>query len=388
MRCRDVKYYLTEYLEGKLIDEMRKEISLHLNNCNSCRKRSVELKAALKSSGTLKTKLHQVGDLWESISEQGENDSDFNLPAILFSPLRRKEDPRYKLKFRRRVLRSRWIAIGAPLAAILLAVIISALYFYKSSAAFWQVEALKGYPTVKEEKIEESGALPLGEWLKTDSHSKARLRVGISGVVDVDPGSELQLSDTKDNDYRLYLRQGKIYTTTWAPESRFSVLTPSASVIVQGSTYSLEVDKSGSLFLYVTSGNAEVKSGDNEEIVPVGVVCEAMPGEGLGTPYYMDASTEFKAALSRFDLGSGSPDDLDIILKNSRSQDALSLWYLLKDAKNGNKELIYNKLAELVPPPAGVNYEGIKNRSDKMLYEWWEELGYGKKSLWEKRADY
>ncbi len=29
MKCREVKYYLDDYIGGKLIDEMRKEISFH-----------------------------------------------------------------------------------------------------------------------------------------------------------------------------------------------------------------------------------------------------------------------------------------------------------------------------------------------------------------------
>ena len=44
MKCRDVKYYLNDYLMGKLIDEMRTEISIHLKHCHSCRKSASELK--------------------------------------------------------------------------------------------------------------------------------------------------------------------------------------------------------------------------------------------------------------------------------------------------------------------------------------------------------
>ncbi len=382
MKCREVKYYLNDYLGGKLIDEMRNEISLHLNKCHNCRKRSGELKIILKSSGTLRKEIHQGGELWESISEMNENDPEFNLPAILYSPLKRRDTPQYKLKFRNRLFRSRWIAIGAPLSAILVAILISVLYFSKTQPAFWQVETLEGSPAAGRIKIGDSGILPAGEWLTTDSHSKARLNTGLAGEVDVYPGSEVQLVSTKENDYKIYLKLGKIHTRTWAPANVFSVIIPSAYVIDAGGSYTIEVDKSGSSILKVINGNVVIKSGSDKEIVPAGAVCETMKNRNPGTPYFLNASAVFKAALLRYDFGNGSHNDLETVIENAGLKDALSLWYLLKDARPDDVQLIYDKLAELVPPPWGVTYEGIKNGDSGMLLRWWEQLGCGKKSLW------
>ncbi|HSD62959.1 MAG TPA: hypothetical protein VLB50_04145 [Ignavibacteriaceae bacterium] len=382
MKCREVKYYLNDYLGGKLIDEMRNEIWLHLNKCHSCRKRSGELKVILKSSGTLHKEIHQGGELWEGISELSENDPEFNLPAILYSPLKRKDAPQYELKFRKRFIRSKWIGIGAPFSAILVAVLISVLYFSKTTPAFWQVESLKGTPVAGSVKIDDSGILPVGEWLTTDSRSKARLKMGMTGEVDVDPGSAVQLVSTKENDYKIYLKLGKIHAKTWAPANLFSVIIPSAYVIDPGGTYTIEVDKSGSSFLQVSNGNVVIKSGSDKEIVPAGAVCETMKNRDPGTPYLLNTSTEFKEALSRFDFGNRTQEDLEAVLDNAGVKDALSLWYLLRNARPDDVQLIYNKLAELVPPPGVVTCEGIKNGNGSMLLLWWEKLGYGKKSLW------
>lgn len=382
MKCREVRYYLIDYLEGNLIDEMREEISLHINKCNSCRKKYRESKAALRSSGTLKTKIHEGGEFWESVSDHNEIDPGFNLPAILYMPLKRRDDPEYRLKSRKRLLHSRWIAVAAPVSAVLLAVLIAIFYFYKTSASFWPVVTLQGSPTIGDEKINETGIIPVGEWLKTDSHSKARVKIGMIGQVDVGPGSELQLISTKDKDYKIFLKEGKISAKTRASANFFSVLTPSALFKDISCTYTIEVDNKGSAFLQVTEGNILVRSGDENEIVPAGAVCEAPRNYHLGTPYFLNASTEFKAALARFDYGQKTYIDIETLAANARDKDALSLWYLLRRAEPGELKIIFDRLSEICPPPEGVSFEGILSGNNDMLFKWWGKLGYSKESLW------
>ncbi|HEY7751276.1 MAG TPA: hypothetical protein VH917_03205, partial [Ignavibacteriaceae bacterium] len=36
MNCREIRYYLDDFAEGHLIDEMRIEIEDHLNSCLKC----------------------------------------------------------------------------------------------------------------------------------------------------------------------------------------------------------------------------------------------------------------------------------------------------------------------------------------------------------------
>jgi hypothetical protein len=383
MKCREVKYYLNEYLGGKLIDEMRREISGHLDTCYSCRKKAAELKLTLQSSGTLRKEIHQGGELWEGVSEFNENDPAINLNNILYSPLRRREDTLFKIKLRRRVLRSRWIAVGAPLSAVLAAILISVFYFSKTSPAFWQVQTLKGSPVAGDKIINDSGILPAGGWLKTDIHSGARLKTGMAGEMDVDPGSELQLVSTKENDYKVYLKFGRLYVKIWTPTNLLSLIIPSAYVIDKGSTYTIEVDKSGSSSLRVITGSIIIRSGTDNEIIPAGAVCETMKNRNPGTPYFQNSSAAFKTALSVYDFGNRSRADLEKVIQNAGKNDAMSLWYLLKDTSPGGMELVYNKLAELVPPPAGVSLDGIKKGDNNMLLMWWDRLGCGSKSLWD-----
>lgn len=383
MKCKEIKYYLNDYHTGKLIDELRGEIKIHLTTCQACRKRSEEIKSKLKSRGVIRKQIHHSREFWEGISEPNDYDANLRMPDILFSPLKSAEDPKYKIKLRKKYFNSGWIALSAPILAILLAIILAVLYFTKTSTTFWQVENLKGTPTVGNEKLESSGILPLGEWLTTNTLSEARLKIGTVGELVVSPESKLQLINTKDTDYRVYLEQGKIHAKTWAPPKLFKVETPYFSAIDLGCVYTLELDKNGSSILLVNSGSVELKSIKDEKIIPAGAVCETRKNIGMGTPYFLNASIEFKAALTRFDFENGGDKALKTILENSRKRDALSLWYLLKESTPGRKNIIYNKLTELVSPPSNVTESGILKNSDRMLYDWWEKLGYGKKSVWD-----
>lgn len=383
MKCKDVKYYLSEYLNGKLIDEMRKEIGLHIKNCHSCNKKSVQLISSLKSTGKIRQKIHQGKDFWEGVSDLNENYSELKLPDILFSPIKRRDDPPYKLRIRKNFLRSKWIAIGAPLASILLAILLSVLYVNKSSPSFWQVESIKGKPTVGNEEIVGLGVLRLGEWLKTDASSEAILKAGLIGEIDIKPGSEIQLFETNDKEYKLYLSVGKIVAKIFSPPNMFIVKTPSAEAIDLGCDYTIEVNKDGSSVLQVTSGWVVFKSGKNESILPAGTACETRIINGSGTPYNYNTSEKFKAALTRFDFYNDREFVLEEILNDAGKQDAISLWYLLKKTNAEEKKMIYNQLVELVPPPANITFEGIMKDDNAMLLNWGEKIGCGSKALWD-----
>ncbi len=382
MKCREVKYYLDDYMGGKLINEMRKEISLHLKTCHSCRKKARDLRMTLRSSGTIHEEIRHGEGFWETVSDTNQFDPDYNLPVILYSPLRRKDNPGSRVKLRHRILRSRLIAVGAPISAILLAILISALYFYRTNPSYWEVESLKGTPVAGNEKIDGTGNLPVGQWLKTDPNSSARLQAGLAGEVDVNPGSAVKLLDTREPDYKLYLKFGKIRAYTPGSPKMLSVVTPSATSLDLGSNYSVEVAKDGSSSFSVASGSIIINSGGENEIVPAGVVCETVKNMEPGTPYRQNADTEFKEALSKLDFGQGTSEDLETLLDNANHQDALSLWYLLRDAQPAEVKPIYNRLAEFVKPPEGVTFEGIKMGDNNMLLKWWDKLGYGSKSLW------
>lgn len=377
MKCKEVIYYLGNYFEGKLIDEMRREIAVHISFCSSCKTRLEQLKAASRSS-----REKFAGDFWEGSSDLNEYDSDLKLPDILFSRYRGKDDPVYKLKPRNWLLRSKLIAVGVPVVSIILAVLIAVMYFSRTTTAFWQVETLRGNPIAGDQTVDEREVLPNGKWLKTDAASEAELKSAIIGDINVAPESQVKLVAVNKKEYRLYLKSGKISAKTWSPPDFFKIEIPAGEVIDLGCAFTLEAGNNKSSVLVVSSGWVVLKTGEEKFIVPAGMVCATDENGSAGIPFYSNTSSEFKDALLMYDQGNDGNDVIQNILSRAKKSDDISLWYLLKEAKPDNKKMIYDRLAEFVQPPENVNYKGIMNNDEDMLLSWWEKLDCGSRTLW------
>jgi hypothetical protein len=128
------------------------------------------------------------------------------------------------------------------------------------------------------------------------------------------------------------------------------------------------------------------KLNGRESFIPAGAICQTRPKIGPGTPYFEDASVSFRDALSKFDFATTTPSErnalLGILLADSRKDDALTLWHLLSRVSDADRPRVYDRLASLAPPPAGVTRDGILRLDRPMLDAWWNSLGFGDIYLW------
>ncbi len=258
----------------------------------------------------------------------------------------------------------------------------------RQAALGWDVAQVEGSPTVGAAHLTRSGRLPVGEWLETDQSSSAEISVSQIGKVSVEPNSRLRLVEARAEVHRLALERGTIHALIWAPPGRFFVDTPSAIAHDLGCAYTLHVDASGAGLLRTTMGWVGFSHDGRESFVPAGAVCATRPGVGPGTPYYEDASTAFREALEKLDFEKIGPEietaELQIVLARSRRPDAFSLWHLVSRPGGIDRGRVYDRLAVLVPPPAGVTREGVMKGDRYMLDLWWDQLGLGSTALWRK----
>jgi len=235
--------------------------------------------------------------------------------------------------------------------------------------AAWEVARVEGSPRVGGDRLGGRGRISVGDWLETDSSSRAKIRVGKIGQVDVEPNSRLLLVAARWTDHRLALERGAIEARIWAPPRLFFVETPSALAVDLGCVYRLAVDEAGGGLLSVTAGWVQFERGGRESLVPAGASCVTKPGVGPGTPFYDDASPALREALARFDFH-GDGKALDTILVEARKRDALTLWHLLLRAEGEAQGRVFERLAALVPPPPGVTREAVARREDRALELW------------------
>ncbi len=242
-----------------------------------------------------------------------------------------------------------------------------------AAAVGFDVARVEGVPRVGGRSVEGGAVLPVGGWLETDATSRATVEVADIGHVDVGPGSRLRLVATGDDEHRLELARGSIEATIFAPPRLFFVDTPSAVAVDLGCRYTLDVAADGTGLLRVLAGWVSFERDGRESIVPADALCTTRPEIGPGTPHFDDAPAELRSALDRFDV-SGDAGAVAEVSAAARPRDTLTLWHLLARAAAAQRPAVYERTAELSPPPPGVTREGVLALDSAMLVAWREDL--------------
>ena len=253
----------------------------------------------------------------------------------------------------------------------------------------WDVARLEGAPVVGTETVEKTVArakLRVGELLVTDAASRASVQVGGIGELYVDPGSRVRLVESGSNRKRILVELGTIHAAIWAPPGEFVVDTPSATAVDLGCAYTLKVAEDGSGALQTTLGWVGFHTNGRDAFIPAGAMCLTRPKEGLGTPFFEDASEEFRGALHGLDFegvsGAEREKALSTVLAEARRDDGFTLWHLLARVSDEERPRVYDRLAALVRAPKGTTREGTLRLEPKMMDLWWNAFHLGDIEIW------
>jgi len=261
-----------------------------------------------------------------------------------------------------------WIPLAA--AAALVAVLIGR----GIGPPAWDVTRLAGRPLIGATPLAASGRLHVGEWVETDDSSRALIAVGRIGQVEVQPETRIQLVAATATDHRLALARGTIDAKVDAVPRMFFVETPAGTAIDLGCAYTLQTDSLGKGLLHVTGGEVEFQTGQLSARVPLGALTQIRPTVGPGIPYVEDAPEPLIRALVAFDFANGGARATRNALAVARAQDALSLWHLLQRVDRALRGLVYDRLAALVPPPAGVTRSAAIALDARALEGYWTKI--------------
>lgn len=346
------------YIDGEL--DTREEIRLenHFEKCDGCYSEYNELLFAsrLVSHLALPGKSPRGIPLWSRPARQITNVSESRIP--------------------------RWALIPMTAAVFVALIVLVARDFNRSKDASWEVLRLAGSPKIGSDAMGKTARLATGDWLETDSASRAMIRVGLIGQVEVDPRTILRLIRARSDENRLSLVRGKMFASITAPPRLFLVETPAGLAVDLGCAYTLEVDDAGVTLLRVHAGWVALSFGGREVAVPGGAVCRSKPGVGPGLPFFTTASEKLKAAVEEFD--SRGSNAIDAILSEATERDTLTLWNLLKRVEPNDRERVYDRLQSIVPLPDGVTREGVLALDPRMLGTWAKRMEEGAIALGRK----
>jgi len=275
--------------------------------------------------------------------------------------------------------RRRWrvpLAIAAALA-MTVGIAAFAMRFRWTPGAAWPITDITGSPTINGSAITKHARLGIGDELRTDARSRATVQIARVGELVVAPNSTITLIQTRAGRHRMRLERGHVFARMWAPPYTFSVYTPAGLASDVGCAFDLRYDgESGTV--YVTSGWVDFDGEDRSTLIPAGAIAE-LRGKNPGAPYYTDATPAFRAALRAYDDGSGA---IGPVIATARPRDAMTLLHLLERAPREERGPLFDALARIAPPPAGVTRQGVVAHDLHMLDDWRHSLGLGGIKRW------
>jgi hypothetical protein len=324
--------------------------------------------------------------LWD---KRGQPDPSVEQLEEFLSPLRYEPKPLVPAP-EKSTSRRRWnwflIPLAAAAAIVVLGLAINLWRLHWTTDSPWQVHALAGKPSIGATPFSGDTRLGVGETIETDANSRAEVQVARIGTIEVEPSTQLELVETQSHRHTVRLEVGKISARLWAPPFSLYTETPSASTQDLGCAYTLEVAPDGSGLMKVTTGWISVEAEGYQTLIPAGAQAESQKGHPPGAPYFDDATPQFKAALRAINFGNldadSYTDNLLTLLHESRQQDVITLLSLLQRA-DSDRGALYDRIAQLDPPPPGVTKQGIINRDPGMIETWSQTLHLpGVKTWW------
>jgi len=341
MFTKHVYDVLSRYCDGESSAAERQRVDAHIATCPTCRTALEEIQFSANVVRQLKV-ISAPPSVWNGI------DAALSAPArnrsIAFAP--------------------RWaFACIVALAAVGVAYWVAR----DTTPKPWEVAGVNDGGTRR---------MAAGEWVDTGRGSTARIIVGELGTVDVAPQTRVRLGRVSPSEYRLHLDRGTISAEINAPPRLFIVDTPASAVVDLGCAYTVRVGDDGAGELRMTKGWSSLEWKGRESLVPAGAMCRTRPSSGPGTPYFEDASAALKRAVDDFDAGTNRSQVLDVILREARVRDTLTLWHLLSRVDMADRARVYDRIAEFEPPPAGVTRDRILSLDADALRRWREELAW------------
>jgi hypothetical protein len=277
-------------------------------------------------------------------------------------------------KRQRKPRNRRFTALGVAAAAMILIAIGTAIFTERTKS-----------PSLTPWQLSISGERPqlmhAGQVVETDGNARGSMESQFVGKVDIEPDSRLRLLAASGDKQRLALERGTIHALIWAPPTKFIVDTPSAKAVDLGCKYTLQVRKNGAGFLTVEMGWVAFQWHSIESFIPAGAACRTRPEHGPDSPYFLDASPEFKNAITEFDLY-GTGQALRNALSAARPRDGLTLWHLLERTQGEERGEIFDRLTQLMLVPQGITRAAILRGDKSSLDAVWNALGLGDTSWW------
>jgi hypothetical protein len=376
IKCEETEILINENTDGEISERNKTLLYEHLAECQECRKVMEEIKSITEAASLLPKESAPQKDFWNGIEKQ-----------IL------TEKKRYGIG-KPKSVRSKYSYYYYAMAAVFVLAAIVVLFryvdfkpntdikgpVYLDVGQFWKITDVEGSPKIENEAspsgktVSGTDSMKIGEWLETDSVSKAVINVSNIGTVKLGPKSKVKLIKSATGDYRIKLEYGTIDANINAEPRNFFVETKSVTAVDLGCEYTMTSEENGDGVVYVKSGRVSLESPSRETLVPAGQFCLTKEGIGPGTPYRADASEEFKRALISFDFQKCESECVNKVIQSAGKQDVITLVNMIPRVDSLKKIVIINKLDKYGKAQMKIHKDSVIHRDKEYWDRWAEEF--------------
>lgn len=234
-------------------------------------------------------------------------------------------------------------------------------------------------------KIWQDNGLGLGQRIRSEARSRARLDILDIGSVVLEPETSLRLEnpegwkESQGAQHMLYLEQGRISATIFAPPRLFQVATTAGRAVDLGCMYTAEVDAEGWTVLEVVSGWVAFEAPEWQLLLPFGAGTKARPGELPQVPVWTREADHFRPLLAPLEAGDADPAALHALLEACDHQrHSLMLWHLLGHPKlaKAHRQPVAERLRQWQEPPEEVSWQACLQGEAAALSVWMAEFSW------------
>jgi len=250
--------------------------------------------------------------------------------------------------------------------------VIAAIYYVASITKVWTISDHTGNYTLNN-NANTATKLSNGDILSTISSSSVIISIPDVGKIKLLENTSLK---RLDEDNAAQLIKGDVVVENSGALENFQLQIPSAIIedFYTGNNYNVSVDEESSSLIKISSGWLRVRTQLDESIFPQGYELKVNKERGMGLPYSSDSDPAYVFQLDEYIFNGKKLNVLGIVLSKSTVKDAITLWNLFKRVDEIQRDQVYTKLAELVPPPSALKKQELLNLNPEAIQIWLEEI--------------
>ena len=297
----------------------------------------------------------------EAKAEPPEEKEDFEV-VVKKEKVKEKKSEKKKIRFGRNPI----------LAILIVGLLIAAVIYFMTYTEVWNISDHTGNFMLNE-SVNTGTEVSPNDVISTEASSSVIVSIPDVGKIKLLQNTSLKRQEEKNT---AQLLSGSVIIQNSGSLEKFRLAIPSAVIedFYVGNNYTVSLDDKGNSFIKVSSGWLQVSSQNGKVIFPEKYELKVSKERGMGVPYISGSNSSFVTQLDEYIFNGKKLNILGIVLSKSSVKDALTLWNLLQLVDERQRDLVYVKLEELVPPPDGTDKQGLLNLDSKMLFAWLDKI--------------